>query len=72
MEKASLDVFPYFLRHLHAQALYGLAHVLGDGLNDEKMGVPVVFSQVIFSLLEVEAISLVAVHEYREGGLPAP
>ena len=33
---------------------------------------PVVFSQVVFSLLEVEAVSLVAVHEYGEGGLPAP
>jgi hypothetical protein len=57
---------------LHAQTLYRLAHILGDGLNDEKVGVPVVFSQVVFGLLEIEAVPLVAVHEYGEGGLPAP
>ena len=52
-----------FLCCLGSQRINGLVHIVGDGLDDEDVRVFVVSAQVVLCLLEVEAVTLIAVHE---------
>ncbi len=52
------------LGYRFAQLFNRLVHIVCDGLGHEDVGVAVEAFEVVFGLLEVEAVALVAMHEH--------